>query len=96
MSKKIIQGTVVSDKADKTLVVSVGSRLKTRYKGKTVKKLDRYIVHDPLNKAKEGDLVQITESKPISKTKKWRLLKIDVVGDDISDSINIDSKDDLK
>jgi small subunit ribosomal protein S17 len=96
MSKKIIQGTVVSDKADKTLVVSVSSRSKTRYKGKTIKRLDRYIVHDPMNKAKEGDLVEITESKPISKTKKWRLLKIDVVGENFSDSLIIDSKGDLK
>jgi len=96
MSKKIIQGTVVSDKADKTLVVSVSSRSKTRYKGKTIKRLDRYIVHDPMNKAKEGDLVEITESKPISKTKKWRLLKIDVVGENFSDSLIIDSRGDLK
>ena len=96
MSKKIIQGTVVSDKADKTLVVSVSSRSKTRYKGKTIKRLDRYIVHDPMNQAKEGDLVEITESKPISKTKKWRLLKIDVVGENFSDSLIIDSKGDLK
>jgi len=96
MSKKIIQGTVVSDKADKTLVVSVSSRSKTRYKGKTIKRLDRYIVHDPMNKAKEGDLVEITESKPISKTKKWRLLKIDVVGKNFSDSLIIDSRGDLK
>jgi small subunit ribosomal protein S17 len=96
MSKKIIQGTVVSDKADKTLVVSVASRSRTRYKGKTVKKLDRYIVHDPKNQAKEGDLVQITESRPVSKTKKWRLFKIEVVGDKISYSPNIEVKDDLK
>ena len=95
MSKKIIQGTVVSDKADKTLVVSVASRAKTRYKGKTIKKLDRYVVHDPMNKAKEGDLVEITESKPISKTKKWRLLKIDVEAE-VSDSININSREVLK
>lgn len=96
MSKKIIQGTVVSDKADKTLVVSVSSRSKTRYKGKTIKRLDRYIVHDPMNKAKEGDLVEITESKPISKTKKWRLLKIDVAGENFSDSLITDSRGDLK
>ena len=49
-----------------------------------------------MNQAKEGDLVEITESKPISKTKKWRLLKIDVVGENFSDSLIIDSRGDLK
>ena len=59
---KILDGIVVSDKAEKTVIVSVSSRAKTRYKGKTIKRSKKYIVHDPDNNAKEGDLVQITNS----------------------------------
>ena len=73
---KILEGIVVSDKADKTIVVTVSSRSKTKFKGKTVKRSERYLVHDPLNGAKEGDIVQITQSKPISRNKRWRLFKV--------------------
>ena len=78
---KILDGIVVSDKAEKTVIVSVSSRAKTRYKGKTIKRSKKYIVHDPDNKAKEGDLVQITNSRPISKLKRWRLFKIQEISD---------------
>ena len=57
ISTKILEGIVVSDKADKTIVVTVSSRSKTKFKGKTVKRSERYLVHDPLNDAKEGDVV---------------------------------------
>ena len=73
---KILEGLVVSDKADKTIVVTVSSRSKTKFKGKTIKRSERYLVHDPLNGAKEGDIVQITQSKPISRNKRWRLFKV--------------------
>ena len=78
---KILDGIVVSDKAEKTVIVSVSSRAKTRYKGKTIKRSKKYIVHDPGNNAKEGDLVQITNSRPISKLKRWRLFKIQEISD---------------
>ena len=81
--KKILDGTVVSDKAEKTIIVSVSSRAKTRYKGKTIKRSKKYIVHDPDNNAKEGDTVQITNSRPISKLKRWRLYKIQEISDNI-------------
>ena len=84
---KILDGIVVSDKAEKTVIVSVSSRAKTRYKGKTIKRSKKYIVHDPNNSAKEGDLVQITTSRPISKLKRWRLFKIHEISDNIPVSL---------
>ena len=92
MPKKILTGIVVSDKADKTIVVSISTRSKTRYKGKTVKRSQKYLVHDPNNSAKEGDNVQITSSRPISKMKRWRLFKIHENNDNIPVS---SSKDDI-
>ena len=85
---KILDGIVVSDKAEKTVIVSVSSRAKTRYKGKTIKRSKKYIVHDPNNSAKEGDLVQITTSRPISKLKRWRLFKIQEISDKIPVSLD--------
>ena len=89
--KKILEGIVVSDKAEKTIIVSVSSRSKTRYKGKTIKRSKKYIVHDPDNNAKEGDTVQITNSRPISKLKRWRLFKIHVINDNIP--VSLDKED---
>ena len=86
--KKILDGIVVSDKAEKTIIVSVSSRAKTRYKGKTIKRSKKYIVHDPDNNAKEGDAVQITNSRPISKLKRWRLFKIQEISDNIPVSLD--------
>jgi len=95
-SKKILEGMVVSDKADKTIVVSVSSRSKTNYQGKTIKRSERYLAHDPLNDAKEGDLVQITGSKPISRTKRWRLFKIHTKSDIISNSLETVEKETIE
>lgn len=91
--ERILEGKVVSDKADKTIVVSISTRSKTRYKGKTIKRSQKYLVHDPDNSAKEGDSVQITSSRPISKMKRWRLFKIQENNDNIPVSLN---KDDSK
>ena len=85
-----VSGVVISDKADKTIVVSVSTRSKTRYKGKTIKRSQKYLVHDPENSANEGDYVQITSSRPISKMKRWRLFKIDKNNDNIPISSNED------
>jgi small subunit ribosomal protein S17 len=71
MPKKILRGVVVSSKMDKTIVVSVSrSFLHDVYK-KIVSKTKKYRVHSPENKFKEGQMVDIIESRPISKTKKW-------------------------
>ena len=96
ISTKILEGIVVSDKADKTIVVTVSSRSKTKFKGKTVKRSERYLVHDPLNDAKEGDVVQITQSKPLSRNKRWRLFKIQSKNDNILPSSENGEKEDLK
>lgn len=71
MPRRILQGTVVSDKGDKTLVVRVEKNIMHPLYKKYIKRHSRYAVHDPENKYKTGDIVSIIESRPISKTKKW-------------------------
>ena len=74
--RKILVGYVTSDKMDKTIVVQV-ERLKrhTRY-GKILRFHNKYKVHDENNNAKEGDMVKIIESRPISKEKRWALVEV--------------------
>jgi len=74
MPKKILQGIVVSDKAEKTITVKVERRYSHPKYGKTVTVYKKYAVHDPENRHKEGDVVKIIESKPESKTKKWHVI----------------------
>ena len=71
MPKKILKGKVVSDKMDKTVVVEV-ERFKEipKYK-KKIRQREKYKIHDPENAAKIGDILQIEESRPISKGKRW-------------------------
>ncbi len=74
--KKVLVGTVVSDKMDKTIVVRVERiMMHPRYK-KYIKRHKKYYVHDPLNEAREDDVVKIIESRPLSRLKRWRLLEI--------------------
>ncbi len=69
-------GTVKSAKMDKTLVVSVERRVKhPRYK-KYLKRYSTFCVHDENNEAREGDVVEIEFTRPISKTKRWKLLRV--------------------
>ena len=74
MPKRILQGVVVSDKQDKTIVVKVERRFTHPLLKKTVRKTKNYHAHDEHNKAKVGDEVRIEESKPISKLKTWILV----------------------
>ena len=74
MPKRILQGVVVSDKQDKTIVVKVERRFTHPLFKKTVRKTKNYHAHDEHNKAKIGDEVRIMESKPISKLKTWVLV----------------------
>ena len=74
MPKRILQGTVVSDKADKTVVVRVERRFTHPLYKKTVRVSKRYSAHDPENKYKSGDQVRIVETRPISKRKTWQVL----------------------
>lgn len=73
---KILQGVVVSDKADKTVIVKV-DRVKFHPKyEKKFKVSDRYKAHDKENKFKIGDFVEIQQCRPLSKDKRWRVIKI--------------------
>jgi len=74
MPKRILQGVVVSDKADKTITVKVERRFAHPLYKKTVKVSKKYLAHDPENSRKVGDNVKIVESSPISKRKRWHVI----------------------
>jgi small subunit ribosomal protein S17 len=71
MPKRLLQGVVVSDKADKTIVVKVERRFTHPVMKKTVRRSKNYQAHDAENQFKTGDQVTIEESRPISKSKRW-------------------------
>jgi small subunit ribosomal protein S17 len=75
MPKRILQGVVVSDKGDKTIVVKVERRYAHPLLGKTVRRHKKYHAHDEANTFKAGDIVRIEECAPISKLKTWRVLE---------------------
>lgn len=76
MPKRVITGKVVSDKMDKTVTVAVETTVPhDRYK-KLVKQTNKFKAHDEENTAREGDIVRIEESRPLSKDKTWRLIEI--------------------
>ncbi|HRD78359.1 MAG TPA: 30S ribosomal protein S17 [Hyphomicrobiaceae bacterium] len=75
MPKRILQGVVVSDKNDKTIVVEVERRFTHPLFKKTVRRSKKYHAHDETNTFKVGDVVRIEESAPISKNKRWVVLK---------------------
>jgi small subunit ribosomal protein S17 len=74
MPKRILQGVVVSNKSKKTVIVRVERRVTHPIYGKIVRRFKKYAAHDELNKFKIGDVVRIEESRPISKTKSWRVI----------------------
>ena len=74
--RKVYRGRVVSDKGDKTISVVVETRVVHPKYGKRVKYSKKYTAHDENNSAKEGDIVRIMETRPLSKTKRFRLLDI--------------------
>ena len=74
MPKRVLQGVVVSDKQDKTVVVRVERRFTHPVMKKTVRRSKNYHAHDENNQAKVGDTVFIEESRPISKLKTWVLV----------------------
>jgi small subunit ribosomal protein S17 len=75
MPKRILTGTVVSDKTDKTVTVLVERRVKHPLYGKIIKRSKKYHAHDEGNEFKAGETVRIEETRPISKTKTWRVLE---------------------
>ena len=74
MPKRILQGVVVSDKQDKTVIVSVERQVMHPVYKKFVKKSKKFAAHDENNQYKVGDIVLIEESKPYSKTKTWTVI----------------------
>ncbi|MDE5545123.1 MAG: 30S ribosomal protein S17 [Malacoplasma sp.] len=74
--RKILQGTVVSDKMQKTIVVQVETKSKHRLYKKLVITHKKYHAHDEKEECKIGDFVEIMETRPLSATKRWRLNKI--------------------
>jgi small subunit ribosomal protein S17 len=74
---RTLTGRVVSDKMDKSIVVLIERRVKHPVYGKYVSKSSRLKAHDETNDCKAGDLVTIAESRPLSKTKSWALVKIE-------------------
>ena len=71
MPKRVLQGVVVSDKNDKTIVVSVERRFTHPLFKKTVRRTKKYHAHDETNQFKVGQMVAIEETRPISKNKTW-------------------------
>lgn len=74
MPKRVLRGQVVSAKGDKTVVVNVERTFKHPMFGKTVRRSKKYHAHDEQNAFKEGDIVNIRESKPFSRLKRWEVL----------------------
>ncbi|WP_054950994.1 30S ribosomal protein S17 [Numidum massiliense] len=75
-NRKVRIGRVVSDKMDKTIVVSVETYKRHKLYGKRVKYTTKFKAHDEQNRAKQGDVVKIMETRPLSKDKRWRLVEI--------------------
>lgn len=74
MPKRVLQGVVVSDKGDKTIVVRVERRVRHPLYKKIIRRSRKFSAHDPENKFKTGDSVRIQECRPISKNKSWEVI----------------------
>ncbi len=75
-SRKVRVGRVVSDRMDKTIVVAVESLVRHPLYGKTMKRTTKLYAHDEQNQCGVGDMVEIMETRPLSKLKRWRLVSI--------------------
>ena len=74
MPRRVLQGTVVSDKGDKTVIVSVERRVVHPIYKKYIRQTKRYMAHDEANQFKVGDVVKIRECRPLSRRKRWEVL----------------------
>ena len=74
--RKTRVGKVVSNKMEKTIVVAVARKVKHPIYGKFVNKTSKFVAHDETNTCNPGDTVRIAETRPLSKTKRWRLVEI--------------------
>ena len=75
-NKRTMVGLVTSDKMDKTIVVQVSTKVKHSTYKKYIRRSSKYKAHDPLNQCAIGDTVAITECRPLSKDKSWRVSKV--------------------
>jgi len=75
-NKRVLVGHVVSDKADKTIVVRVDTLIQHPLYKKYISRRKKFMAHDPENECQVGDKVQIIESRPLSSRKRWHLLKV--------------------
>ena len=75
-ARKVLRGTVVSDKMDKTIVVEINTKKSHPLYGRQVKFTMKFKAHDENNEAKVGDVVEVMETRPLSKDKHYRLVKI--------------------
>ncbi len=75
-NRRLLTGMVVSDKADKTIVVRVETLVKHPLLKKYIRRRKKFMAHDPANDCGVGDKVQIVESRPMSKRKRWHLVQI--------------------
>ncbi|HEY3412998.1 MAG TPA: 30S ribosomal protein S17 [Armatimonadota bacterium] len=75
-SRKVRIGKVVSDRMDKTIVVAIENLIRHRLYGKTLKRSNKFKVHDEANDARVGDVVEIMETRPLSREKRWRLVRV--------------------
>lgn len=75
-NRKVLVGKVVSNKMDKTVVVAVEEQLRHPAYGKIIKRTNKFKAHDEENQCSIGDLVEIMETKPLSREKRWRLVRI--------------------
>jgi small subunit ribosomal protein S17 len=75
-ARKVREGIVDSIKMEKTIVVKVVDRVRHPLYGKTLQRTKRLYVHDEQNDAREGDRVRVQETRPLSKTKRWRLVEV--------------------
>ncbi len=75
-NRKTVIGQVVSNSMDKSIVVQINRRLKHPAYGKYISKSAKFVAHDENNECQVGDMVKIIESRPLSKTKRWRLVEV--------------------
>lgn len=73
---KSMVGKVISDKMDKTVVVSVERTVKHPVYGKYIRRTSKFFVHDPENSCKAGDRIRIAETRPISRHKRWQIVEV--------------------
>jgi small subunit ribosomal protein S17 len=74
--RKVRTGVVVSDRMDKTVIIRIESQKRHPLYGKTVRRTSRFAAHDEGNEAHVGDVVRVMETRPLSKSKRWRVVEI--------------------